>query len=89
MTIPTKSAAIPRGARGIVDRIEGLIEERGLGPGDRLPPERRLAEMLGVSRPSLREAIKALQAVGRVSVRHGTGVWVQPPDAGTTSSSTS
>ena len=65
---------------GIAERIEQLIAERGLQPGDRLPPERALAEELRVSRPSLREAIKALEAVGRVRVRHGTGVWIQAPD---------
>jgi len=42
---------------------------------------RELARLLGVSRPSLREAIRTLQAVGRVSVQHGTGAWVQAPDA--------
>lgn len=65
----------------IVDRVEQLIEERNLQPGDRLPPERELAQLLGVSRPSLREGIKTLQATGRVTVRHGTGVWIEPPDA--------
>lgn len=64
----------------IAERIEQLIVDRGLQPGDRLPPERALAEELGVSRPSLREAIKTLEAVGRVRIRHGTGVWIQAPD---------
>src|SRR5581483_6773716 len=64
----------------IVGDIERLIEERGLQPGDRLPSERELARLLGVSRPSLREAIKMLEAVGRVRVHHGTGCWIERPD---------
>jgi GntR family transcriptional repressor for pyruvate dehydrogenase complex len=64
----------------IVTQIERLIDEQRLKPGDRLPAERDLARMLGVSRPSLREAMKTLEAVGRIKVKHGTGVWIQPPD---------
>jgi len=64
----------------IVAQVEHLIRERRLMPGDRLPPERELAALLGVSRPSLREAVKTLEAIGRVRVRHGTGIWIQPPD---------
>ena len=64
----------------IVAQIERLIEERNLQPGDRLPPERELAGMLGVSRPSLREAVKTLEANRRVAVKHGTGVWILPPN---------
>ncbi len=64
----------------IVAQIERLIDQRHLRPGDRLPPERELAVLLGVSRPSLREAVKTLEANGRVVVKHGTGVWIQPPD---------
>jgi GntR family transcriptional repressor for pyruvate dehydrogenase complex len=79
MTQP--ALARPGAPETVAERIERLIEERGLGRGDRLPPERRLAELLGVSRPSLREAIRALETMGRLRVRHGTGVWVQPPDA--------
>jgi len=47
-----------------------------LQPGDRLPPERELAKLLGISRPSLREAIQVLQTQGRLLVRHGIGVFV-------------
>ncbi|MBI3428796.1 MAG: FadR family transcriptional regulator [Actinobacteria bacterium] len=48
-------------------------------PGDRLPPERQLAELLAVSRPSLREALHILQAQGLVQIRHGQGTFVQEP----------
>ncbi len=64
----------------IADQIERLIDERSLRPGDRLPPERELAVLLGVSRPSVREAIKTLSALGRLTVRHGRGVFIAPPD---------
>ena len=64
----------------IADQIERLIDERSLRPGDRLPPERELAVLLGVSRPSVREAIKTLSALGRLSVQHGRGVFIAPPD---------
>jgi GntR family transcriptional repressor for pyruvate dehydrogenase complex len=52
------------------------IEELGLKGGDRLQSERELAKILGISRPSLREAIQILQVQGRVVVRHGIGIFV-------------
>ncbi|MBU6515740.1 MAG: FadR family transcriptional regulator [Acidobacteriota bacterium] len=60
----------------IVTLIEELIDSQALGEGQRLPPERDLAAMLGVSRPALREAIKILEAHQRLVVRHGQGVFV-------------
>lgn len=60
----------------IVLRIEELIESEQLAAGERLPAERDMARMLGVSRPALREAVRVLEARGRVSVRHGQGVFV-------------
>ncbi len=60
----------------IVVRIEELIEGEQLFAGERLPAERDMARMLGVSRPALREAVRVLEARGRVSVRHGQGVFV-------------
>ncbi|MEU5849435.1 FadR/GntR family transcriptional regulator [Saccharopolyspora shandongensis] len=63
----------------IASRVEELISQEQLKPGDRLPPERQLAEMLGVSRPSLREAIRSLATSGRLVVRHGQGVFVEAP----------
>jgi GntR family transcriptional repressor for pyruvate dehydrogenase complex len=52
------------------------IERENLIPGDRLAPERELAKKLGISRPSLREAIQVLQTQGRLLVRHGIGVFL-------------
>lgn len=63
----------------IAQRILTLINTERLHPGDRLPSERDLAARLGVSRPSLREALKSLQAQGHVDIRHGTGVFVTEP----------
>lgn len=50
-----------------------------LAPGDRLPSERELAAILRVSRPSLREAVRTLQAEAWLVVKHGQGVFVQEP----------
>jgi len=60
----------------IVTLIEDLIDSQALGEGQRLPPERELATMLGVSRPALREAVKTLAARQRLVVKHGQGVFV-------------
>lgn len=57
--------------QAIAEHLRGLIHRGELGPGDRLPPERELAEQLGVARISLREAIKILQDRGYVQVRRG------------------
>ncbi|MER7084163.1 FadR/GntR family transcriptional regulator, partial [Saccharopolyspora kobensis] len=46
----------------VIDRIEEQIVSGQLGVGDRLPPERDLAQMLGVSRAAVREAFRALEA---------------------------
>lgn len=56
--------------------IMELILERGLGPGDPLPTEHELVEELGVGRNTVREALKVLQALGIVDVRHGYGMFV-------------
>lgn len=67
----------------VSDRIEQqilkLIASQEIKPGDRLPSERDLAVLLGVSRPSVREAVKSLEAHGRLEVRHGQGVFVTAP----------
>lgn len=63
----------------IIGRVEQLISDGGHEAGDKLPSERELAHMLGVSRPSLREAVRILQARGRLLVRHGQGFFVQAP----------
>jgi GntR family transcriptional repressor for pyruvate dehydrogenase complex len=64
----------------VAGQIERFIVGNGLRPGDRLPGERELCEVLGVSRASVREALRSLQASGLVLVRHGKGVFVAAPD---------
>ncbi|MHA7984637.1 FadR/GntR family transcriptional regulator [Rathayibacter sp. CAU 1779] len=60
----------------VQDAIKDLIYERKLKPGDPLPTEHELAEDLGVSRNSLREALKVLEATGVVVIRRGYGMAV-------------
>ena len=69
----------PQRAARIATQLVELIELQKLNPGDRLPPERALADLLEVSRPSLREALHILQAQGLVHIRHGQGTFVQEP----------
>jgi len=57
----------------IVDQIQQLIKKNILKPGDKLPPERVLADKLGVSRPPLREALAALDILGVIETRGGMG----------------
>src|SRR5215218_7972124 len=61
----------------IVQQLCGLIRESRLRPGDRLPPERDLAEQLQVSRASLREALRTMAIAGLVESRHGGGTYVR------------
>ena len=60
----------------VVDQIKRLIASGALAPGQRLPAERVLADLLGVSRPTMREAVRALEAMGIVATRHGSGTFV-------------
>ena len=60
----------------IADQIRSLIQNGNYVAGARLPPERDLAQQLGVSRPSIREALIALEVEGSVEVRMGAGVYV-------------
>lgn len=60
----------------IVEQLQGMILEGTFKPGERLPPERELAERFGVSRPSLREAIQKLAAKGLLVSRQGGGNYV-------------
>lgn len=68
----------------VVDHIHTLIESGTLQPGDRVPPERAFARMLGISRSSLRTGIGYLAAMGVMKVRHGVGTFVAdgPPEIG-------
>jgi GntR family transcriptional regulator, transcriptional repressor for pyruvate dehydrogenase complex len=81
--MPTDSSAITRICHGlphllapttpqvVTDRLRGLIHRGELGPGDRLPSERALADELGIARVSLREALAQLQQEGYLVARRG------------------
>ena len=62
--------------RSVLEKMQQLIDGGEYPAGGRLPPERELAERFGVSRPTIREAIIALEALGRVEVKTGSGVYV-------------
>lgn len=61
----------------LTDRIVELIDSGVFPPGARLPPERELAERFGASRVAVREAAVALEAMGRVRIKGGSGVYVR------------
>lgn len=63
-------------SHSVVRQIEQLILRGILRPGERLPSERELSERLGVSRPSLREAVAELQDRGLLATRAGAGIYV-------------
>ena len=78
--VPTVTGDSLRGPtlqRRVQEYIKDYIVRNGLKPGDPLPPEGELASSLGVSRGSVREAVKALQTLGIIEVRHGNGLFVR------------
>jgi DNA-binding FadR family transcriptional regulator len=66
----------PRLYRVVADRIQALIRDQDIQPGERVPSERDLSTTLGVSRASVREALIALELGGVIEVRGGSGVYV-------------
>ncbi|MBC7872174.1 MAG: FadR family transcriptional regulator [Chitinophagaceae bacterium] len=60
----------------ITERILSLIRKHQLRPGDRLPPERELALLMGVSRATVREALRSLAMMNVVELKHGSGTFV-------------
>jgi DNA-binding FadR family transcriptional regulator len=65
----------------VAKKILDLVRTGNLKPGDQFPPERDLAQMLQVSRPSLREAMRGLQILGVVKSRQGGGAYISSLDA--------
>lgn len=63
-------------------KIKDMIVSGKLAPGERLPPEKELSEELGLSRSSLREAVKALSVIRVLDVRRGDGTYVTSLDPG-------
>jgi GntR family transcriptional regulator len=62
-----------------VDALRNLLQRSEYAAGDRLPSEPKLAERLGISRPTLREALKTLEEEGSIVRRHGVGTFVAEP----------
>lgn len=65
----------------LVDQILGFVTAGQLKAGDKLPAERELAERFAVSRPTVREALRALSVLGVIEIRHGGGAFVSELDA--------
>ena len=82
--MPFQSIEPRRLYRQIAGQIRALIKSGEFTAGARLPPERDLARQLGVSRPSVREALIALEVEGLVEVRIGSGIYVRAADAAAT-----
>ncbi len=74
--MPFQPVHMEKLSQGVIRQIELLILRGLLRPGERLPSERELAERMGVSRPSLREAIAELQERGLLVTKAGAGVFV-------------
>lgn len=77
--MPLQSVEPQRLYRQIAEQVRSLISGGEFTPGSRLPAERDLARQLGVSRPSVREALIALEVEGVVDVRTGSGIYVMQP----------
>lgn len=74
--MPFQQVQAEKLSHSVVRQVEQLILHGVLRPGERLPSERELAERLGVSRPSLREALADLQEKGLLTARAGAGIFV-------------
>lgn len=61
----------------VAERLSQYVRESEMAAGDRFPPERELAQKLGISRTSIRQALVVLQAQGFVEVRHGEGAFLR------------
>ncbi|ESW94187.1 FadR family transcriptional regulator [Mesorhizobium sp. M0902] len=80
--MPIQSVEPRRLYRQVADQLRQLIDAGEFSVGDRLPTERDLADQLGISRPTVREALIALEVEGRIRIRVGSGIYViDPPSA--------
>lgn len=80
--MPLEAVEARRLYRQVADQLRSLIDSGEYAVGSRLPTERELAEQLKISRPTVREALIALEVEGRVRIRVGSGIYVIEP-AGT------
>ena len=71
--LPARNGLVER----LAQQISALIRREQLRPGDRLPSARALADRYGVAVPTLREAIRRLEAFGEIEIRHGAGIFVR------------
>jgi GntR family transcriptional regulator, transcriptional repressor for pyruvate dehydrogenase complex len=80
----TRLSAETAAGTQVVEHVRREIEAGRLGPGDRLPPERELAQQMGLSRPSLRSGLRTLHAMGIITSRRGAGTFIVegPPHLG-------
>lgn len=60
----------------VIDAIKEMIQEEQFEPGDKFYSENELTQQLGVSRSSIREAVRSLEVTGQVTVRHGKGIFI-------------
>ncbi|TDD93587.1 FadR/GntR family transcriptional regulator [Actinomadura rubrisoli] len=72
----SQDVARPSLADALTERMLELIRSGGLGPGDRLPSARELSQRFAVTTPTLREALRRLEATGAIQLRHGSGIYV-------------
>ena len=77
--MPLEAVEARRLYRQVADQLRALIDGGEYAVGSRLPTERELAEQLKVSRPTVREALIALEVEGRVRIRVGSGIYVIEP----------
>src|SRR4029450_1039483 len=80
-SVPLEAVEARRLYRQVADQLRALIDGGEYVVGSRLPTERDLAEQLKVSRPTVREALIALEVQGRVRIRVGSGIYVSEPAA--------
>ena len=77
--MPIETIVPRRLYRQVAEQLRQLFDSGEFAVGDRLPPERELAERMGISRPTIREALIALEVEGRVRIRVGSGIYVTAP----------
>jgi GntR family transcriptional regulator, transcriptional repressor for pyruvate dehydrogenase complex len=71
------AASRPNLSTYLAQQVLSLIRDRNLQPGDRLPSAKALAEQFAVATPTMREALRRLQATGVIDIRHGSGIYVR------------
>jgi GntR family transcriptional repressor for pyruvate dehydrogenase complex len=74
---PSVPAPRPNLSTYLAQQVLSLIRERNLQPGERLPSAKALAAQFAVATPTMREALRRLQATGVIDIRHGSGIYVR------------